>query len=38
MVQPNENAGVTQKIQAPPSSIGGDVLLWDFVDIVLMSK
>lgn len=38
MVQPNENAGATQKIQASPSSIGCDVLLWDFVNIVLMSK
>lgn len=38
MVQPNEDAGITQKIEAPPSSIECDVLLWVFVAIVLMSK
>ena len=38
MIQPNENAGITWHIQACPSPIGFDVLLWDFVGVVFMSK
>lgn len=38
MIQPKENSGVTWNIQVYPSPTGFDVPLWDFLDMVLMSK